>query len=125
MNLCLLPSRFSIYRLDPAAPLPVWAVGELVSLTRTADELSVVCAADAAPSGVRAESGWRAFKVLGPLDFALVGILAQLAGVLAQAGVSLFAISTYDTDYILVKEDMLGRALAALREAGNEVTVPG
>jgi hypothetical protein len=118
LPLTLLPSRLAVCRLDPQAPFPAWVRGELVALTRTADELSVVCDADVVPPGVLAESGWRAFKVLGPLDFALVGVLAQLSAVLAQAGVSIFAISTYDTDYILVKEANLDDALAALRRAG-------
>jgi hypothetical protein len=121
LTLTLLSSRLAVCHLDPQAPFPQWASGELVALTRTTDELSVVCNADAVPEDVMVERGWRAFKVQGPLDFSLVGILAQLSGVLAQAGVSIFAISTYDTDYILVKETSLEAAAAALQQAGCRV----
>ena len=88
---------------------------------RTPDELSVVCAADAVPAGVRAERGWKALAVDGPLAFELTGILAGLTGVLARAGVPLFALSTHDTDLLLVREADLERAVAALRAAGHEV----
>ncbi|MBN1372589.1 MAG: ACT domain-containing protein, partial [Anaerolineaceae bacterium] len=73
------------------------------------------------PGGVRAEGGWRALKVLGPLDFSLTGILAGLASTLAAAGVSIFALSTFDTDYIMVKESSLGTAIEALREQGHTI----
>lgn len=121
----VLPLRLAVCRLAPDVPLPDWAsVAALWSVTRTSDELSVVCAADAVPSGVRAEGPWRALKVAGPLDFALVGILSALAAPLAAAGVSIFAISTYDTDYVLVRDTAVGEALAALRAAGHRVEEP-
>jgi hypothetical protein len=85
------------------------------------DELSVVCQEELVPANIRAENGWRGLKVEGPLDFALTGILAGLASALAQAGVSLFAISTFDTDYILVKEKDLAKAIRALEQAGHRV----
>ena len=88
--------------------------GALVSLTRTADELSIVCPQAHLPAGVRAEHGFRAFKVMGPLDFALTGVLSGLLLPLAAVGVSVFTLSTYDTDYLLVREAQLDRAREAL-----------
>ncbi len=119
LQLAILSNRLAIYRLPPASPVPDWAwAGDFVSITRTAEELSIVCAESAAPDTTQAERGWRALKVEGPLDFSLTGILAGLANTLAMAGISLFALSTYDTDYILIKEENLEKALIALRAAG-------
>jgi len=97
------------------------ATDGLVSVTRTADELSVVCPADLAVPADQVESGWRLLTVRGPFEFTLTGIMSALASALAAAGVSLFALSTYDTDHLLVKDDDLARAVTALREAGHDV----
>lgn len=119
LTLSILPGPLAICRLAPAEPIPAWALlGGFFSVTRTADELSIVCPQERVPPQVQAERGWRALKVTGPLDFALTGILAGLSGVLAGAGISLFAISTYDTDYVLVKIEKLEGARAALANAG-------
>jgi hypothetical protein len=119
----VLAGELAVARLDAGAPPPDWAspgAGDaLHAVVRTAAEVSVVCAAARVPDGVRAERGWRALAVEGPLDFALTGVLAALAVPLAQAGVSIFAVSTYDTDYVLVPSDRLGDAVAALRAAGH------
>jgi hypothetical protein len=118
----LLPENLAVCRLPPDAPLPDWLdTAGFFSLTRTADELSLVCPQQAVPAGVLCERGWRGLKVQGPLDFALVGVLSGLTAVLARASVSIFAISTYDTDYLLVKHTDLARAVAALRAAGYTV----
>jgi hypothetical protein len=93
-------------------------------VTRTPSELSIVCREDAVPAGILANRGWRAIAVDGKLDFALTGILASLASPLAAAGVSIFAISTYDTDYVLVKQDTLERAIATLVGAGHRFPGP-
>ena len=128
MNLDLLPDELAVCRLGAQDALPAWAPpaapGGLWSLTRTADELSIVCPQISVPSGVRCEAGWRAFKVVGPLDFALVGILADLSGLLARAQVSLFALSTFDTDYILVKSQSLPAAIAAFQQGGHSLHQP-
>ena len=109
-------------RLPPDAAIPAWAAGgTFSSITRTPDELSIVCEERLAPDDGKSEGGWRALQVAGPLDFALVGILAAIAAPLAEAGVSIFAVSTFDTDYVLVKESNLARAIDALRDAGHEV----
>jgi len=116
----LLPGRLAVAQLSAAAEFPVhWDQGSAIfALLRTGEELTVVCAEASVPIGVRQEPGWRAFKVSGLLDFTLVGILAQIASPLAQAGISIFALSTYNTDYILVKEAFLTQAAQALRQAG-------
>jgi uncharacterized protein len=119
-----LPGELAVARLPADAPAPAWAAsGALSSVTRTARELSVVCAAEAVPAGVRCERGWRALAVDGPLDFALTGVLAALAAPLAAARVPLFALSSFDTDHLLVRAGDLGRAAQALRRAGHDVRV--
>ena len=118
----LMAGRYAVCRLSADAPVPSWAAsGEWNSVTRTADELSVVCAEAAVPGDVQCEGGWRVLQVGGPLDFSLVGVLAAIAAPLAQAGVSIFAVSTFDTDYVLVKEEKLARSIEALRVAGHDV----
>lgn len=126
LSLSILPGRLAVVRLVPGDPLPAWAAipaGPLWSVTRTAEEVSVVTEDGAVLDGhASAERGWRALKVAGPLDFALTGVLASLAGPLAAAGISLFAVSTFDTDYVLVKANRLPDAVAALHGAGHAVT---
>jgi hypothetical protein len=118
----VLPDELAVCRLPVDAPVPKWAwSGELTSITSTDEELSLVCAADPVPTEITHTAGWRALKIRGPLDFSLVGILAGITGVLADAEVAIFAISTYDTDYILVRGDQLETAVAALCMAGYEV----
>ncbi len=122
LTLRLVPGTFAVCRLPPTAAVPGWALGgPFASLTRTADELSVVCPEAAVPAGVDAEGGWACLGVVGPLAFALVGVLAALTRPLAEAGVSLFAVSTFETDYLLVKRAALAKALAALEAAGHRV----
>ena len=117
-----LNGRLAICQLDPGARFPAWTpAGVFWSITRTSDELSIVCAEDSVPSGVICQPGWQALKVAGPLDFSLTGVLASLAVPLAEAGVSIFAISTYDTDFLLVREDQLEVAVDVLRRAGHTV----
>lgn len=120
LDLSILPETFAICRLEPAQALPEWAAaGALRSATRTPDELSIVCRDDAVPPGVSANRGWRAIVVAGTLDFKLTGILVSLAAPLADAGIPIFALSTHDTDYVLVKEETIGRAVEALVAAGH------
>lgn len=118
----VLPWRLAVCRLSPDEPFPAWALaGEFHSLTCTADELSVVCPQDLVPLEIRCERGWKCLRVAGPLDLTEIGVLASLSSALAGAGVSLFAISTFDTDFLLVGEADLERAVAALRVAGHQV----
>jgi hypothetical protein len=106
MKLSILSDSFAVCRLTPDSDVPgwVWENKILLSVTYTVDELSIVCQSSLVPSHIRAEMGWVAIKVEGPLDFSLTGVLAALSGPLATGGVSIFALSTFDTDYILVKE---------------------
>jgi ribosomal protein S18 acetylase RimI-like enzyme len=122
LHLRALAERLAVCRLDPASEVPAWATrAGFFSVTRTPDELSVVCHETSVPPGVRSEVGWRALCVEGPLDFSMVGVLASLTAPLAEAEISIFAISTHDTDYVLVKEESLEAAVAALREFGHGV----
>jgi hypothetical protein len=119
LPLVILPDRLAVCRLPADAPFPDWArPGDILALVRTGDELSVVCTERFVPPDVRAERGWRALQVQGPLEFAMVGVLASIANPLARAGVSIFVLSTFDTDYILVKEAALERAVEALSQEG-------
>jgi hypothetical protein len=123
LTLRVLDGELAVCRLAADAPAPaIPDAAALFAVTRTPEELSVVCAAAYAPEGARVEAGWRALRVAGPLDFTLTGILAAIAGPLARAGVSIFAVSTYDTDYVLVRGDALHIAVAALRDAGHDVS---
>jgi hypothetical protein len=123
LTLTLLAGEFAICRLAAGAPLPDWAMsGPFVSMTRTCDELSVVCPSQLPPDGTRMQAGWRCLRVEGP--FALestLGVLAALAVPLAEAGISIFAVSTYDTDYLLIQQAQIAEAAAALQEHGHTV----
>ena len=115
LQLSILPNKLAVCRLDKNAQIPSWAMkSEFSSITRTGDEFSIVCIENYVPSNIKAEKGWRAFKVEGTLDFSLTGILVSLADPLARARISIFAISTYDTDYILVKEKDIKKAAEVL-----------
>jgi hypothetical protein len=120
----VLPAVLAVVRLDASAPLPEWAArgdGGLHAVVRTANEVSVVCADAGVPGDARAQRGWRALEVAGPLDLEMTGVLASLLGPLADAGVAVFALATYDTDYVLVRADRLADAVRALRDAGHRV----
>ena len=120
--LALLREPLAVCRLPADAPAPAWAHGApLASVTRTAAELSIVCPAARVPAGVTASAPWRALRVDGPLDLSETGVLAALLAPLAAARVSVFAIATYDTDYLLVRADAVDAACAALRAAGHAV----
>ena len=118
----MLEGRLAVCRLDAGVGIPAWATGEsFFSVTRTEDELSVVCQEEEVPDGVTHEKGWQALKLEGPFELSMVGILSSVAAPLASAGASAFAVSTFDTDYVLVREWQLDLAIDALRECGNRV----
>jgi uncharacterized protein len=122
LNLMILPHKYAVCRLDPNGYIPHWALlgDDFVSLTRTREELSVVCMQENVPQeGTRAERGWHCIKVLGPFDFSVTGIHASLAVPLAETGISVLAIATYETDHILVKEPDLEKAIKTLEQAGH------
>jgi len=117
-----LPIAFAVCRMPPDAPMPVLAATlPFTSITRTAEELSIVCPADQAPQSANCESPWTCFKLEGPFAFSLTGVLASFLNPLAEGGVPIFAASTFDTDYILVKEEHAAAALKTLQDAGHEL----
>jgi hypothetical protein len=121
-RLSLIRGRFALVRLPARVPLPAWASsGPFQSVTRTSKELSIVCRERSVPAGVRREVGFRCLEVEGPFEFDAVGVLAALAAPLARARVPILAVSTFDTDYLLLREVHLAAALRALRRAGHVV----
>jgi hypothetical protein len=118
LRIRVLPQRCAVSRLAPDAPIPEWARGAFVSVTRTAAELSVVCDEAGVPADVAAQRGWRALEVEGPIPFETTGVAAAIASPLAEAKISVFMVATFDTDYVLVKAESLDDALAALKRAG-------
>lgn len=122
LTLTLLPDVFTIHRLAPGAPAPPLPDGlTFSSVSRTPDELSLVAPSDVVVHSDRSEIGWRCFKIEGVLDFGMVGVVAGVSGALAGAGVSLFVVSTFNTDYLLVKQECVNDAIEALRELKHTV----
>jgi hypothetical protein len=125
-SLTLLPEPIAICRLEATDPVPGWATASAWwSITRTPDELSVVCAEALVPAGVSASRGWRALRFAGPLPLDQTGILASVTGPLAAARISVFAIATFDTDYVLIPDAQRAAAIEALEHAGHRVGSPG
>lgn len=121
MRLTILPEAVAVCRLASDASVPPWARGAFLSMTRTADELSIVCDDAAVPSEVQAERGWRVLKLEGPIPFEMTGVASALLAPLAAARISIFLISTYDTDYLLLRAETFSRAVDVLRGAGYEI----
>ncbi len=123
MNLIIVPEVLGICKLSPDAPLPEWLPKDgFISITRTTDELSIVCRLEVIPKTENVESDWVAIKVVGPLDFSLTGILHQLTKPMAENNISIFAISTFNTDYILVKKYKISAVRKLLMEAGHNIS---
>lgn len=117
MELELLPQTFSICRLADLSGLG--ALESYWFLGVTDDEISLVCPLENTPANAIArEDGWRGFRVRGKLDFSMIGVLARISALLAAGGISIFAVSTFNTDYVFTKEDMIDRAVAVLKKAG-------
>ena len=123
LHLTVLAGDLAVWRLAADAPLPEMEPRALLSFTRTAEELSVVSASSQVPDGATVETGWRCLRVEGPLSFEMTGVLAALSAPLAAAAVPIFVISTFDTDYILVKATDLERVCTALGAEGNQISV--
>jgi uncharacterized protein len=116
----VLPERLAVCRLVADSPVPPWAqAGEFFCVTRSSDELSIVCEEHRVPEGVRVERGWVALKLEGPFPFSMTGVMASFLQPLAEAKIPIFAISTFDTDYVLIKREDLERAQKALATAGH------
>lgn len=123
LTLELLPETLAICRLAADSPVPDWALSsrEFLTISRTPEELSITAVHRVVPAALKCERDYRAFRVRGPLAMELVGILASIANPLAEAKISIFAISTYDTDYVLVKAADLDTAVDVLQRAGHQV----
>src|SRR6516165_10389502 len=122
LKLIVSEGTFAICRLGAGASIPSWATARaFFSITRTAEELSIVCRQDAVPDGIQCERGWRCFRVAGTIPFSVVGVLASLTAPLAKSGISVFAIYTFDTDYLLVKQEEFENAITALQQAGHAI----
>ncbi len=125
-----IPGGFAVCRLSASDDVPSWAAGGrgdggFLCITHTDRELSIVAPQEVVPDGVDAERGWVAMRVAGELDFSMVGVLSRLTGALADAGVSVFAVSTYDTDVMLVKSKDTARAVEALRGVADVSRLTG
>ena len=122
MQLYALDELYAIVRLEPDADVPAWArTGHFWSITRSDSELSIVCPQDDVPPDASAERGWCALEVAGPLDFSLTGVVSSLVAPLAEEQIPIFLISTFETDYLLIREPDLHRSVAALTSAGHSV----
>jgi hypothetical protein len=125
LQLALLPETLAICRLEIDAQVPAWGLdGSFVNITRTEKELSIVCPQSQVPDGVKRDEGWRCLKVQETLDVSVTGVLASLTTPLAFEGISVFAISTYDTDYFLVKQRFLEKAMTVLIRSGHHIEYP-
>jgi hypothetical protein len=121
----LLPDTFAICRLDPGAAVPAWVPSQgFTAVIRTADELSIYSEERSVPPEVRAARGWRGFELIGPFDFSETGVIASVAGPLAEAGISSSVLATYDTDYVFVQQDTLESAVEVLNAAGHRIVSP-
>jgi len=119
-----LPGIFAVCRFPPDAAVPAWSgLGRFTSVTRTADELSVVCPLDHVPAEHKQDIRWCCFQLAGQFAFSQVGILASFIDPLAARGIPIFAVSTYDTDYVLISEEFTEAAVECLKEAGHEMIV--
>lgn len=115
-----LPGSYAVCRLDAPSPLPTWADGDgFVSISRSDDELSIVCRAERAPDGVKQDAGWICYKFIGPFAFDETGIVSSVIGPLSDAGIGIFIVSTFDGDHMLIKEADVGRAEPVLTGAGH------
>jgi len=119
----ILPDSYTILRFDPESSIPDFALNSpFYSVTKTGDELSVVCREQELVKGnYRSSTCWKILELEGPLDFSIVGLISDLTGVLKKSGVATFVISSYDTDFILIKKNMLERATEGLKAAGYKV----
>jgi uncharacterized protein len=122
LNFSFVPGSFAVCHLPAGAPVPEWALqSTLFSITRTLEELSIVCPAALVPEDVQHEANWTCLKLIGPFPFAETGILSSFIQPLSENSVPIFAISTFDTDYVLIKEEWAGHALNVLQAAGHQL----
>lgn len=119
----LLPEAYAVCKLPPESPIPQWTSGAsgFFSITKTQSELSIVCQQVGVPTDIEISTDWRVLGIVGTLDFSMVGVLSAISGLLASQSISIFVISTFDTDYILVKQSHLSNAIEVLHLAGHTV----
>ena len=123
LKLILLNGEYAIYRFNSEAEIPE-SVGNkgFYSITKTHDEISVVCLQDnCVTQNKQVNTNWRILKIQGPLDFSMIGIIAEISGILKDNNISIFTISTYDTDYILIKDMDVTKAIEALKTGGHKI----
>jgi hypothetical protein len=126
LSIAILPETFAVCTLPRDERIPAWVFNlPFWSVMRSDEEISLILADEIVPSGWTSNRGWRALKVEGPLDFTLTGILASIATPLAQASISIFALSTYNTDFVLVKSERLQQAIQSLANAGFKIIATG
>jgi len=124
LKMKLFENKYGVCRLNKDDEIPQWAKNtDFYSITKTSDELSIVCCQSSIPADIKCERNWRILKIQGPLDFSLIGILSSISSILAERGISIFAISTYDTDYILVKNKDIDDAIEILSNKGHEFII--
>lgn len=119
ITLQILKDQLAVCQLEPGATLPNWVrfvSGEFISITQTLEELSIVCNQNLVPPGIKAEKNWRLIRIKGQMDFSLVGILKRVITPLSESEISIYSISTYNTDYILIKDENFERAVQMLSE---------
>ena len=122
LSLTVMPDRLAVCRLERRAEIPEWALkSHFFSVTRTLDELSIICPQENVPEGIKCSRDWRVLKLEGPFDFNLIGIMASILDPLANEGVAVLTLSTYDTDYLLVTAGQHERAVAVLAAAGHRI----
>ncbi len=123
LRFIILKDKYAIHRFDSCSDIPMWIKdSDFYSVTKTKDELSIVCKQlDSITEAAEINKDWRILKLQGPLDFSLVGIIAEIAGILKESNITIFTISTFETDYILVKNKNLDRAIDSLKANGHEI----
>jgi hypothetical protein len=122
LTLSLLPDEYAVFKLEPGRDIPEWITHNAFwSVTKTQNELSIVCPQDQVPEDVKAESGWRILEVEGPLDFSMTGVLSYLTKPLADSQTSVFVLSTYLTDYLLIKSKDIKTVIEVLRAQGHKI----
>jgi uncharacterized protein len=115
-----LAGTYSVCRVGPSSPIPDWADGAgFVSISRSTEELSIVCLAERAPSGIRQDAGWTCYRFVGPFAFDETGIVSSVIGPLSDAGIGIFVVSTFDGDHMLIKETDIARAEAIFLGSGH------
>jgi uncharacterized protein len=124
LRFSLIPESFAICRLNPRSAIPEWALrpATFTSITRTSDELSIVCPENHIPPDLKSDVGWLCLKLEGPFPFSMTGVLTSFINPLSSNQVPIFAVATFDTDYVLIKQEFWEAASAALESAGHKIT---